>query len=99
MPTRAGTWREILRDPDVRDAMTDAAVVAMHLGCNGSHLDDHGSPTDDPAYCTCDANRISPLEFVQWCTDEAKKLARNEPAGRPNRERRSDPRLALVMAG
>lgn len=53
-----------------RDCMTDA--------CQGTHYDDDSNVTDDPAFCSCRANLMTPLELVEWMQLEVKN-----DAGRP----------------
>lgn len=104
MPNRAGTaWREqLLRDPEAQSAIRDAASECMRSACHGDHRNNAGRPTTDLAYCDCQANRMTPADFLDWIDHEllrhAERPARIEPAGRPNRQR-SDPRMSLAIAG
>lgn len=97
------TWPAILADPDVLTAIDDAIERFVRDGCVHEHRDAEGRPSEDPAWCDCDENKVDPREFGAWLRTEirmsgARPVPKIEPAGRPNRERKADPRLTLAVA-
>lgn len=64
------SWRSVLADPAVLSALREAAASCTRDGCAHEHRDTNGQPTDDPAWCTCDENRMMPLELSDWIERE-----------------------------
>lgn len=52
-------WTATLADPAVVSDLFAAARDCMRQVC-----------TDDPAECSCQANLMTPLEFVEWLESE-----------------------------
>lgn len=64
----ARSWRELFSDPAIRSKLLAAARDCMRDGCA---CGPDGEAVDDPAFCDCPANRMTPLEFGEWIEREA----------------------------
>lgn len=89
----AAPWVPVLAEPDVRRALEQAFRSFMQLACSHQHRNHNGRPTNDPTFCDCLENRVTPLEVLDWIDDETRMAdappVRFEVGARPYAEKRA----------
>lgn len=99
-PLHRTVWRETLADPGILSAIRHAVRECTSDGCGGEHRNVNGEPTDDPDYCDCRENVMTPIELYHWLEREVmiaqRQPVRMESGYKP--DKRNNRNLSLAVA-